>query len=84
MYVYCIYISDNVTAITGTRTDQWFGSLVRSSGKGGYVVVSLDDIYTFVCSHLSEFCLIIKPGSIIIIMYIKTILVNNKISCVLY
>jgi hypothetical protein len=31
-----------------------------------------------------EFCLIIKPGSIIIIMYIKTILVNNKISCVLY
>lgn len=31
--------ADNVTAITGTRTDQWFGSLVRSSGKGGYVVV---------------------------------------------
>ncbi|XP_052091762.1 integrin alpha-PS1-like isoform X1 [Mytilus californianus] len=31
--------SDDITSIAGTRTDQWFGSVVRSSGKGGYVVV---------------------------------------------
>ncbi|XP_071158163.1 integrin alpha-PS1-like isoform X1 [Mytilus edulis] len=31
--------SNDINSITGTRTDQWFGSVVRSSGKGGYVVV---------------------------------------------
>lgn len=29
----------DLTTITGSRSDQWFGSTVRSSGKGGYVVV---------------------------------------------
>ena len=35
-----MYILDDLITIQGTRTDQWFGSVVRSSGKGGYVVVS--------------------------------------------